>query len=148
MSKGKNKTGPRGKKNSYKLNKKVLTEKIMDLFSNNSTQLLNYKQIAKQLDINDDSTKGLITAILYELRDLGTLIEISRGKFKISQQGGYITGEVQLTMKGAGYVISDESDEDVFVAQANLKHALNGDIVKVYLSAKEEADNPKERLLK
>ncbi len=142
MSKGKNKTGPRGKKNSYKLNKKVLTEKIMDLFSNNSTQLLNYKQIAKQLDINDDSTKGLITAILYELRDLGTLIEISRGKFKISQQGGYITGEVQLTMKGAGYVISDESDEDVFVAQANLKHALNGDIVKVYLSAKRRGRQP------
>ena len=142
MSKGKNKTGPRGKKNSYKLNKKVLTEKIMGLFTNNSSQLFNYKQIAKQFNITDDSTKGLITAILYELRDLGTLVEISLGKFKMSQQGGYITGQVQLTMKGAGYIISEESDEDVFVAQSNLKHALNGDTVKVYLYAKRRGRQP------
>ena len=142
MSKGKNKTGPRGKKNSYKLNKKVLTEKIMGLFTNNSSQLFNYKQIAKHFEITDDSTKGLITAILYELRDSGTLVEISRGKFKMSQQGGYITGQVQLTMKGAGYIISEESDEDVFVAQSNLKHALNGDTVKVYLYAKRRGRQP------
>jgi ribonuclease R len=142
MSKGKNKTGRRGKNNNYKLNKKVLTEKIMGLFSKNTTQLFNYKQIAKHFEITDDSTKGLITAILYELRDLGTLVEISRGKFKLSQQGGYITGEVQLTIKGAGYIISEESDEDVFVAQSNLKHALNGDKVKVYLYAKRRGKQP------
>jgi ribonuclease R len=142
MSKGKNKTGRRGKNNNYKLNKKVLTEKIMGLYSKNPTQLFNYKQIAKNFEITDDSTKGLITAILYELRDLGTLVEISRGKFKLSQQGGYITGEVQLTIKGAGYIISEESDEDVFVAQSNLKHALNGDKVKVYLYAKRRGKQP------
>jgi ribonuclease R len=139
MSKGKNKTG---KRNSYKLNKQVLTNKMMGLFTMNPSKLFNYKQIAKQFEITDDSTKGLITAILYEQRDSGSLVEISRGKFKMSQQGGYITGEVQLTMKGAGYIISEESDEDVFVAQSNLKHALNGDTVKVYLYAKRRGRQP------
>ncbi|MDA3954628.1 MAG: ribonuclease R [Bacteroidales bacterium] len=143
MSKEFKKKGKKtGKRNKFGINKKVLTEKILGLFTNNSSKLYNYKQIAKSFDIADDSTKGLITAILYELRDLGTLVEVSRGKFKFTMQGGYITGTVDLTAKGTGYIVSDESDEDVFVSQSNLNHALNGDEVKVYLYAKKRGRQP------
>ena len=144
MSKGKNKTGRRktGKKKSFNINKQMLTNKIIGLFTNNPTKLFNYKQIAKQFEITDDSAKGLITAILYEQRDYGTLVEISRGKNKFTSQGGYVTRKVQLTLSGLGYNISDESDEDVFVTQSNLNHALNGDIVKVYLYAKKRGRQP------
>ncbi len=139
--KGKKKNKKKSKK-SFGMNKQMLTNKIIGLFTNNPTKLFNYKQIAKRFEIKDDSTKGLITAILYELRDSGILVEISRGKFKITTQGGYITGKVDLTMRGAGYVVSEESDEDVFVTQTNLNHALNGDIVKVYLYAKMRGKQP------
>lgn len=132
----------KGKKKSFGMNKQMLTNKIIGLFTNNPTKLFNYKQIAKRFEIKDDSTKGLITAILYELKDSGTLVEISRGKFKITTQGGYITGKVDLTMRGAGYIVSEESDEDIFVTQTNLNHALNGDIVKVYLYAKMRGRQP------
>ena len=132
----------KGKKKSFGMNKQMLTNKIIGLFTNNPTKLFNYKQIAKRFEIKNDSTKGLITAILYELRDLGTLVEISRGKFKFTTQGGYITGTVDLTMKGAGYIISEDCDEDVFVSQSNLNHALNGDEVKVYLYAKMRGRQP------
>lgn len=143
MSKEFKKKGKKtGKRNSFSINKKVLTNKIIDLFTKESSKLLNYKQIAKSLSITEDSTKGLITAILYELRDLGTLVEISRGKFKFTTQGGYITGTVDLTLKGAGYIISEDCDEDVFVSQSNLNHALNGDEVKVYLYAKKRGRQP------
>ena len=133
MSKGKKKSKGNKKKDT---NKKILMNKMIGLFTNNPSNIYNYKQIAKLFDITDEGSKLLITAILYELLDHGSLIEISRGKFKLANQGGYITGEVQLTMRGAGYIISDECDEDVFVTQSNLNHALNGDIVKVYLYAK------------
>lgn len=139
--KGKKKNKKKSKK-SFGMNKQMLTNKIIGLFTNNPTKLFNYKQIAKRFEIKDDSIKGLITAILYELRDSGILVEISRGKFKITTQGGYITGKVDLTMRGAGYIVSEESDEDVFVTQTNLNHALNGDIVKVYLYAKMRGRQP------
>lgn len=139
--KGKKK-GKKKSKKSFGMNKQMLTNKIIGLFTNNPAKLFNYKQIAKRFEIKDDSIKGLITAILYELRDSGILVEISRGKFKITTQGGYITGKVDLTMKGAGYIVSEESDEDVFVTQSNLNHALNGDIVKVYLYAKMRGRQP------
>ncbi len=47
-----------------------------------------------------------------------------------------ITGIVDLTSKGYAYIKSDEIQEDVFVSQKNLNHALNGDKVKVYLHPK------------
>ena len=38
--------------------------------------------------------------------------------------------------KGSAYVQSDELEEDVYVSETNLHHALNGDVVKVYLFAR------------
>ncbi|MFC2152555.1 ribonuclease R, partial [Bacteroidota bacterium] len=115
---------------------------FLGFFTNDPNKTFNYKQIAKQFEINDPALRGLITVILYELRDNGTLVETSRGKFKLASQGGYIEGKVELTMRGAGFIISDELDEDVFVSQSNLNHALNGDIVKVYLYAKKRGKQP------
>lgn len=140
MSKGKIKKGKR--KSSKRLNKQILTNKVIGLFTNNPTKTYNYKQIAKQFDVKDEGQKALISAILYELHDYGSLVEISRGKFKLATQGGYIEGTVDLTMKGAGYIVSDDCDEDIFVTQSNLNHALNGDVVKVYMYAKKRGRQP------
>ncbi|MCB2196872.1 MAG: ribonuclease R [Bacteroidetes bacterium] len=142
MSKGKIKKSKKGKKKSAGLNKKQLINMIMGLFANNPNKTFNYKQISKQINITDLATRNLITTILYELRDYGSLVETSRGKFKLVQQGGYVTGTVELTMRGAGYIISEETEEDIFVTQSNLNHALNGDTVKVYLYAKKRGKQP------
>jgi len=140
MSKGKKKKG-RGKKEG--LSKKILTGKVIGVFTNNPDKVFNYKQIAKKVNADDEPSRALINAILIELRDLGSLVEIGRGKYKIvTQGGGYITGKVELTLRGTGYIISDESDEDVFVTQSNLNHALSGDTVKVYLYAKKRGKQP------
>lgn len=124
------------KKKDLSLNKKTLTNKIIGLFSNNFSKTFNYKQISKRLDVNDGATKQLINIILNELTEDEVLTEIQRGKFKLKSRGGYITGVVDLTQRGAAYIISDEIEEDVFVSQANLNHALNKDKVKIYLYAK------------
>ena len=47
-----------------------------------------------------------------------------------------------MTAKGSAYIISDESEEDVFVAFSNLKHALNGDKVKVLVYARRKNSRP------
>ena len=142
MSKGKSKKNTKTKRRSSSLTKQQLTNMIMGLFANDPNKTFNYKQISKQLDIKDPATRGMVTVVLYELRDYGNLVEVSRGKFKLVQQGGYVTGTVELTMRGAGYIISDESEEDIFVTQSNLNHALNGDTVKVYLYAKKRGRQP------
>lgn len=77
-----------------------------------------------------------------QLGEKGELEEISTGRYKMRQRGAYITGEVELTAKGSAYIISNESKEDVFVAFPNLKHALNGDKVKVLVYARSRDRRP------
>lgn len=119
-------------------NKKELTNKIIGIFTNEPQKTFNYKQISARLLVKDASTKKLIGKILSELASVETLAETFRGKYKLKSKIGYITGTVDLTQRGTGYIMTDELEEDIFVSQSNLNHALNGDIVRVYLYAKKK----------
>jgi len=64
-------------------------------------------------------------------------------KRKQEKEGrGHITGTVDLTRMGYGFVVSDEIDDDVFVTAKNLRTALHGDKVKVWLYARRKGSRP------
>ena len=130
------------KNKKLKFNKAGLKKAVLDIFYANPQKTFNYKQLAAELFIRDNPTKRLIHVALEELRDNENLEEIGRGKYKLRSKGGYITGVVELTQQGFGFVISDEIDQDVFVSAANLKRAMGGDKVKVYLYARRKKHNP------
>lgn len=109
---------------------------MCELMERHPGRSYNYKQMAKSLNIHRMDTKRLIFELLKELADAGVLTEESTGRFKCKKIGSYITGVVELTAKGSAYIISDESEEDIYVAFNNLKHALNGDKVKVLVYAR------------
>ena len=84
----------------------------------------------------------MITEILYELTTEGVLEEIQTGKFKQKSEAFYITGTVDLTSQGYGFIQSKDNPDDVFVSMKNLNHALHGDKVKVYLFARRKKARP------
>lgn len=131
---------PRKKKKNLSFNdlKKSLINSVLDLFNSNPTQAYNIKQIAKRLAIKDEGIKSLLNKTLHELVLHEDLIEIQTGKFKLHSKTRYITGKLQITSSNNGFIITEELEEDVFIAQKNLNHALGGDIVKVYLFAKRQ----------
>ncbi len=106
------------------------------LFHKNPLKPLNYKQIAKKLGIKETGKKQLITHLLYELKDEGFLTEEYTGKFKMVAKSGLITGIVDLTSHGTAYIVSEELEQDVFIAKNNMNQALHGDEVEVQLFAK------------
>lgn len=124
------------------LKKSTLVQMIMDLFQNNPKRTFNYKQIADLLGLKKHGEKRLIQVILYDLLDSGLLKEVVRGKFKLLNAQSVIIGTVDMTASGSAYIVPDEGDEDVFVAQANLNQALNGDKVKVSLFAIRRGKQP------
>jgi len=128
----------RKKKQLPSYNKKTLRKLILEIFRKNPKKTFNYKQIAKRLDVKDDATRKLINSVLKQLRNEEKLEEVYTGKFKFITKGAYITGIVDMTRHGAAYIISDDMDEDIYVSQANLNHALNGDEVKVYVWARKK----------
>ncbi|MBN1599079.1 MAG: ribonuclease R [Bacteroidales bacterium] len=124
------------------INKKALSNNIMGVFTNNPTKTYNYKQLAKQLLITSSEEKKLINNVLTLLRDNEFLEEVYTGKFKLKSTGGYVIGKIEITAAGYGFIITDAMDEDIFISNKNLNHALDGDIVKAYLYARKRKYNP------
>lgn len=122
------------KSNSFNL---VLSKLITDVFEKSGNKPLNYKQVAAKLKLHDDESRGLILDILKEETKKGILNEPEKGKFILKQLKTFVSGKVDMTSDGSAYIVSeDEFDEDIYVAPRKLRNALNGDIVKVYVYAK------------
>jgi len=131
----------RSKKNeSFSLKK--MEELVRGILNNYPGQAFNYKQIASKLKITDESKRKQILQALSNLLAKGVIKETRRGRYMIKGGSGYITGTVDITSMGYGYIISDEIDQDVFVSARNLNTALNGDKVKVRLYARKKGARP------
>jgi len=145
MNKKKKKNNPFEKKEAF--NKKELKKIILELCYGEPTKIVNYKQIASDLKIKDPATLQLINITLQELTDDGYLLQPERGKFKLKEKTGYVIGTLDMTSQGYGFVITEELDEDVFIAGPNLNKALNGDKVRVYLHAKRKRKQPEGEIM-
>lgn len=130
------KTDKKAQKKQPGGNKKTLINNILSTFSQNEGKILNYKQLAKLMGVGDEPTRRLLNQCLNELAADGDLDEPSRGKFCMRRKAAYVTGRVDMTSNGSAYIISEEFDRDIFVSANNLHHALNDDIVKVYIYSK------------
>jgi len=108
-----------------------LLQQIVAVFDKNPTKSFNYKQLSKAFGFRDVSNKKLITIILNELVDQGKLYETQRGKFRLKASENFIQGKVDMTSRGAAYIIVEGSNSDIYINPRNTNTALNGDIVKV-----------------
>jgi ribonuclease R len=122
-----------------------LTGQILTALTKSPEQGFNYKQIAKRLNVTDSAERQMISDILKELTSQGGVLEIYPGKFRVKEvkaSRGYITGTVDMTRMGYGFISTEELEDDVFVSANNLKTALHGDKVKVRLYAKRKGSRP------
>jgi ribonuclease R len=119
-----------------------LTELILSTLNGKPGQTFNYRQLAKLLDIGEAAEKQMVSQILQDLVQQGRVKEVYRGKFAAKISRGYITGTVDMTRMGHGFVVTDELEEDVLVSSKNLNTALHGDKVKVWLYAKRKGARP------
>lgn len=117
-------------------NKKKLKNAILSVLYEEPGKTVNYKQISTWLGIKDPETRKLVNVALQELKDDDYLDQISRGKYKLKAKTGTICGIVELQPQGFAYVNSDETDRPVLISSRNLKHAMEGDKVKVHLYAR------------
>jgi len=117
-------------------------DQILSILSQNPKQSFNYKQIAKRLNINDPSEKQLISEILRNLKKQDLVKEVYQGKYGAKIVHAYVTGTVDMTRMGYGFITGEDIKDDVFVSAKNLKTALHGDKVKVWLYARRKGSRP------
>lgn len=131
------------KKNKSGVSEGEIREKVEAVFSSNPRQAYNYKQISKKLNINDKSERQIVWDVLSKLAGSGKIQEVDQGRFRARAEAKvYITGTVDMTRMGYGFIRSEEMEDDVFVSSANLKTAIHGDKVKVWLYARRKGARP------
>jgi len=124
------------------ISRETLTSQIVATLTKSPDQGFNYKQIAKRINVTDSPGRQMVSDILRELTKKGELQEVYHGKYKVKVSRGYITGTVDMTRNGYGFISTDDIEDDVFVTAKNLKTALHGDTVKVWLYAKRKGARP------
>ena len=123
------------RKKKSKSNKGIsnLTNTILSILKKDRNQSFNYKQIAAKLGVNDASSRNQIIKKLHELLAKKEIEEVERGKYKAIVNTEYHVGRLDMAARGSGYIISDDFDEDVYIASNNINKALNGDEVEFYV---------------
>ncbi len=116
--------------------KSILTEQIIGIFQANPKSKYNYKQIASFLEVNDAQNRKMIYGILTDMAHNGALKEVSHGKFQSIETRAILQGIIETTRRGAGYVVMEGDEDDIYISSKNRKRALNGDLVEVKLFSK------------
>ena len=122
---------------------KTFSEKIVKILSQNANKPFNYKQICAILELTDTKSRNEIIKDLKILAAQKIIIEAEPGSFLIKAMSqDYYEGKIDMTSRRTAYFVSDELEEDVFIPTNNLNHALDKDIVKVYVYNRRKGRKP------
>jgi ribonuclease R len=120
------------KKSKGNLHNNLVAE-IKKVLQTAGNKALNYKQIAAQMEVEDDFTKDLVAELLTALVEKEEVEEVEKGKFKLINKETFVEGKVDLLASGNAFVIVEGMDEDVFIASKHVNGAMPSDLVRVNL---------------
>lgn len=129
-----------------KIKKADLERLIVNFLEKENKQSFNYKQIAFAINATHPSNRMDVINILDALAAAEVIQEVRLGKYKaINNRGTQNIGEFVRRSNGRNGVMID--DELIFVAERNSRHALNGDKVKVEISAHRKGQEPEAKVI-
>ena len=129
-----------------RIKKNDLERLILNFLEKENKQSFNYKQIAFAINATHPSNRMDVINILDSLAAADLIQEVGLGKYKAkSNRGTENVGEFVRRSTGRNGVMID--DELIFVAERNSRHALNGDKVRVEISAHKKGQEPEARVI-
>ncbi len=118
---------------------KRLENKVLTLFKKQPTKLMNYKQIASQLEIKDTQGRNNIIRALNQLLSQKQLKSIQRGSYQLNSAKRELY-EAQLTIlpTGKGAVLIETHEEELLIPKKYLNKGLHQDVVLVSVHRKDK----------
>lgn len=104
-----------------------LKETVKNIVNDKKYKPMSFKQFVYLLNIKDSTEKDLLREVLHQLVQSSFLI-VSENKYYKVNGSSYVSGLLQITSGGFGFVLSDKTD-DIYISSENLSGALNGDEV-------------------
>ena len=131
---------------SKRMRKKELQEKIMSFLDKEKKQAFNYKQISHAIGAEHPANRLDVINLLDELTAADEILEVSLGRYKAkANRGTENIGYFVRRSTGRNAVVID--DEQIMVAERNSMHALNGDKVRVEVSASRRGQEPEAKVI-
>ena len=122
---------------------KDFSDKIIKILSQSANKAFNYKQITAKLEVDDTESRNQIIKDLKILETQNKITESEPGKYLIKAVSkDYYEGKIDMTGRRTAYFVCADLDEDVFIPTNNLNHALDKDLVKVYVYNKRQGKKP------
>ncbi|MDI6032490.1 ribonuclease R [Flavobacterium sp. LB2P84] len=122
---------------------KDFSEKIVKILLQSANKAFNYKQIGAKLELDDTESRNQIIKDLKILASQNKIIESEPGKYLVKAESKeYYEGKIDMTGRKTAYFVCPEMEEDVFIPTNNLNHALDKDIVKVYVYNRRKGKRP------
>ena len=133
-------------KRPARIRKGDLPALIVGFLQQNNKQSFNYKQISFGIGATHPSNRMDVINVLDELAAADDIMEVELGKYKAkANRGTENIGYFVRRSNGKNAVVVD--DEQIFVAERNSMHALNGDKVRVVVSAARKGQEPEAQVI-
>lgn len=134
------------KKKAGRMKRNKLPELIVNFLQQQNRQSFNYKQVAFGIGATHPANRMDVITVLDELAAAGDIVEVELGKYKAkSNRGTENIGYFIRRSNGKNAVVID--DEQILVAERNSMHALNGDKVRVVVSAARRGADPEAKVI-
>lgn len=112
----------------------VFQEPILETMRKSPNRALNYKQIAKRLEITEKTDRAKLAQTLNQMKGEGLLREVERGKYQLKHKPApKLVGKIDITSTGTAYVTVDGYEKDIRISPRKVRQALPGDTVKVHV---------------
>ena len=127
---------------SKRMKKEAILHSVVSLFESSPTLSFNYKQVSKQIGVENQVQKLQVAAILEDLALGGYLKEIDRGRYQLNHKGTVAVGTFVRRSNGKNSFLPEDGGTPVFIAERNSAHAMDGDKVKVQIFAHRKNAEP------
>jgi ribonuclease R len=126
---------------------KNIESEIIKIFQASPFKPLNYKQLASKLGAKKEADRLRLKVILQQLVKIDVIREEAIGKFRLKVKQTIVTGKVEVVSSGAAYVISEQSEADIYIPKEKVSGALSGDMVKVLVYGNPDTARPKGEII-
>jgi ribonuclease R len=122
-------------------NLKALKQSVAEV-CNGAIKPLTHRDICRLLQVKDKIAKHQVLFIINNLLAEGSIKETGHGKYGSKTNQEYYEGRIDKISSGAGYIICDDLETDIYVSVRNAGQTLGGDRVRVILTGQQKGKNP------
>ncbi len=114
----------------------VSEREVLGLVNSKTYRQMRTEELAQRLSVKDAEMSDFL-ALLEELERRGRLVRVKKQHWVNPDRAGLVAGRLQCNSRGFGFVLPlAEGEQDVYVAEEDMRDAMHGDLVVVEVHRK------------